>query len=89
MSVAVIAYSYCDFSLEELYLSGNDYEDVTLDITPYQSLRMLQLTSNGLSEWQSVLKLDTIFPRLKNLIVAYNNIATCGECTPSMLPSLA
>ena len=67
------------FSLEELYLSGNSYTDVTLNIPAYQSLRLLQLTSNSISDWLQITKLDQLFPNLDNLVLAENPISNCGK----------
>ena len=69
----------CFFSLKELYLSGNSYTDVTLNIPVYQSLRLLQLTSNNISDWQQIAKLDQLFPNLDNLVLAENPISNCGK----------
>ncbi|XP_067936166.1 tubulin-specific chaperone cofactor E-like protein [Watersipora subatra] len=66
-------------NLEELYLSGNSYKEVTLDIPAYDSLRLLQLTDNNLSGWRDVQKLDELFPRLETLVLALNNISSCGS----------
>ena len=70
---------YLVCSLEELYLSGNAYEDFTLNIPAYPSLRLLQLTSNKLTDWRYVVKLDRIFPNLRNLTLARNKIEQCGN----------
>ena len=67
------------FSLEELYLSGNSYTDVTLNIPAYQSLRLLQLTSNNISDWLQIAKLDQLLPSLDNLVLAENPISNCGK----------
>ena len=72
-------YMYLVCSLEELYLSGNAYEDFTLNIPAYPSLRLLQLTSNKLTDWRYVVKLDRIFPNLRNLTLARNKIEQCGN----------
>ncbi|XP_067935453.1 tubulin-specific chaperone cofactor E-like protein [Watersipora subatra] len=66
-------------NLEELYLSGNSYEEVTLDIPAYDSLRLLQLTENNIRDWKDVQRLDKVFPKLRNLTLAHNNITSCGN----------
>lgn len=69
----------CLLSLEELYLSENSLEDVDLELPPYTTLRLLQLTSNKISDWRHVEMIDKVFPNLQSLIVASNNITTCGK----------
>ena len=69
----------CFFSLDELYLSGNSYTDITLNIPAYQSLRLLQLTSNNISDWLQIAILDQLFPNLDNLVLAENPIYDCGK----------
>lgn len=60
-------------------MSGNQYEDVLLETDPYTSLKLLQLTSNCLNDWSSVVKIDKVFPNLKYLTLADNSISQCGE----------
>ncbi|XP_067936829.1 tubulin-specific chaperone cofactor E-like protein [Watersipora subatra] len=67
------------YSLEKLYLSGNLYKGVTLDLPAYDTLRLLQLTDNNISSWRDVQRLDELFPRLKTLVLALNNISSCGS----------
>lgn len=69
---------YFIYSLEELYLSGNAYEDITLDIPAYSMLRLLQLTRNQLSDWNHIVHLNKVFPGLVNLVLAENPISHCG-----------
>ena len=67
------------FSLDELYLSGNSYTNITLNIPAYHSLRLLQLTSNNISDWLQIAILDQLFPNLDNLVLAENPISNCGK----------
>jgi len=66
------------YSLEELYLSGNDYDQVSLTLEPYTSLSLLQLTSNKLHDWHDITLIDRYFPALHSLVIADNSIAKCG-----------
>ncbi|KAF6019126.1 TBCEL [Bugula neritina] len=66
-------------NLEELYLSGNSYDTIDLNIPAYESLRLLQLNENKFEEWSCVLKIDKVFPKLRTLILAHNKISTCGS----------
>lgn len=65
--------------LTELYLSGNEYTDFSLNIPPYNSLKRLQLTSNKLSNWSDVAHIGQCFPHLEYLVIANNAIEGCGK----------
>ncbi|KAF6019123.1 TBCEL [Bugula neritina] len=66
-------------NLEELYLSGNSYDKIELNMPAYESLRLLQLTENKFEDWSCILKIDKVFPKLCTLILAHNKISTCGK----------
>lgn len=81
------------FSVTELHLSKNEYEDkdlLQLDVNgvgppgpPHRGLKMLHLVSNNVKEWESVRHVGRMFPSLETLLMSHNpidNIVPTGEC---------
>lgn len=63
------------FSLEELHISINDFKHINVtDQTPYPTLRLLHINTNGLTDWEDVEKLGRYFPNLEQLCMIENPI---------------
>ncbi|XP_030648429.1 tubulin-specific chaperone cofactor E-like protein [Chanos chanos] len=65
--------------LEELFLSLNEYERVSVSPIPCSSLRLLHITDNLLQDWAEVRKLGLMFPGLDSLILANNSLTSIDE----------
>ena len=65
--------SVLPYSLEELHLSNNGYQEVTFrSDSSYPKLQRLFIGHNKLSQWQDFHTLGSVFPSLRSLMAASN-----------------
>jgi len=77
--------------VREIHLESNDYTSLPISPLPSNSLRLLNLTENGLSSWVDLLPGLQGFPALDTLVLSQNPVrsVTGCECLSRVIPHLS